>query len=226
MNDLNQLQQLWQDHESQLNRQWQLNRELLRGVHMNKMEKKLTGLIRIKAISLVLYALTVIFLMSFTASHLATPHLALAGSILAAWALIVCMASVHELRLLLTVDYTQPVRVLQKHLLGIRTAIIRYLRIGVWALPLNLAFVVVMFQLFFGVDIIRYGSDAWIMVQLLISLFIMVPLAVWLHRKLAPENADKHWMYRLLRGNGAQITDSLTLLEEVASLEDNKRGGA
>ena len=37
--------------------------------------------------------------------------------------------------------------------------------------------------------------------------------------KLAPKNADKKWMDRLLRSNGSQITDAIAFLKEIEDFE-------
>ena len=222
MNNIKELQEIWSSHEVKLQQQWKINLDLLRKINLDKIERKMNRLIWIKAIALGFYMIVAFLLVGFVISVWPEPNLAISGTLIFAWAISVCFTSIQELKMILTINYADAVPDLQSHLLNLRRSIIRFLRIGAWILPLHLAFIVVFFNLIFGINIAEVGNKVWLISQLVISIFIMIPLAVWIHRKLVPENADKKWMYNLLRGNGAQITDSIRLLEEIEDFKQEK----
>ena len=219
MKDLNNIQQLWSIHEKKLLQQWNINVDLLRKINIDKIERKMNRFIRIKVITLGFYILVAFLFIGFVGSSWPDPYLVISGFLLSLWAFSICYTSMQELKMSLAIDYADTVPGLQKHLLKLRSNIINFLRIVVWVLPLHLAFVIVFFDLVFGIHIVQVGNQTWLITQLLISVIVMIPLAIWLHKKLVPENADKKWMYNLLRGNGSQIIDSIQILEEIRNAE-------
>jgi len=221
MKKTDELQQLWNRHEQMLRQQWQINAGLLRKINLGRVERKMRGLVWIKAIALGFYFIIAFLLIAYIAGKWPSAAFVVSGSLIALWAVSVIITSMLELKMLLRLDYSEPVCELQKHLLELRSSIIKYLRLGAWVFPLYMAFVVLFFDLFFGTDIIRDGNRTWLVTQILISVFVMLPLAVWMHKKLDPENAGKKWMYTLLRRNGAQISEAVELLREIREMEED-----
>jgi len=183
---------------------------------MDKVEKKMKSLVRIKAIALSFYILIGFLLIGYIVAKWPQPVFVISGVILAVLAFTIVYTSVKELKLILTIDYSATISQLQKQLLNIRSVVIKYLRKLIWIFPLYMAFVVLFFDLVFGINIIQHGDRIWILMQSVISVFVMIPLVVWMLKKLVPENADKKWMRWILKGNGTQITEALELLREVA----------
>ncbi len=220
MKDLNEIQQLWSAHDQKLQQQMSINIDLLRKINLDKIERKMNSLVLIKAVALGFYLIVTILLVSYVVIKWPNLNLVISGTLISTWALAICFTSIQEIRMALSIRFTDPTIILQRHLMKYRSTIIRYLRIGVWVLPLHLAFVVLFFDLYFGIDIIQTGNQTWLISQFLFSLLVMTPLAVWLYRKLIVANVDKKWMYRILKGNGSQLLDSLQLLNEIKDVEN------
>jgi MFS family permease len=216
MKEEDKFRELWSQHEQQLQQQVSINTDLLRKINMDKVEKKMKSLVRIKAIALSFYILIGFLLIGYIVAKWPQPVFVISGVILAVLAFTIVYTSVKELKLILTIDYSATISQLQKQLLNIRSVVIKYLRKLIWIFPLYMAFVVLFFDLVFGINIIQHGDRIWILMQSVISVFVMIPLVVWMLKKLVPENADKKWMRWILKGNGTQITEALELLREVA----------
>ena len=216
MKEEDKFRELWSQHEQQLQQQVSINTDLLRKINMDKVEKKMKSLVRIKAIALSFYILIGSLLIGYIVAKWPQPVFVISGVILAVLAFTIVYTSVKELKLILTIDYSATISQLQKQLLNIRSVVIKYLRKLIWIFPLYMAFVVLFFDLVFGINIIQHGDRIWILMQSVISVFVMIPLVVWMLKKLVPENADKKWMRWILKGNGTQITEALELLREVA----------
>ena len=67
--------------------------------------------------------------------------------------------------------------------------------------------------------IVAHSATAWLITNIIISLFVFLPFAIWAHRKLSPDNVDKKWMKWLLQGQGSQLSSAVTLLKKIESFE-------
>ncbi len=219
--ELTELRELWNQVNEKLDRNWQLNLELIRRTNLDQVKNKIRRLIWINALTLSFYLLWAVLFGIFAVKNWTHPSVAVSGGLLAVWAITICAASIHELELLTTINYAQPIQVLQKKLGHIKLLIIRYLRLGIWIFPLYFVFIILMFWIFWGIDIVASGDPAWITGNVLVSVLVFLPLSIWAHFKLSPKNADTKWMNALLQGNGSQITDALHLIKEIEEFESS-----
>ena len=218
------LKQIWSGIDQKLDRNWKLNLDIIRNIKLKNAKSRMTTLLWIKGITLAFYIFFAILFIQFSISHRAVIYQAAAGIILAVWTIAICIASVHELLIITQIDYSASIPVLQKKLIGLKLVIIKYFRLAVWILPLNFAFIILLFNLVFGIDIVAIGDKTWIMSNVILSIFVFIPLSLWLHNKLVPKNAGTKWMNSLLRGNGSQITDALNFLAEIEDFEKADEG--
>lgn len=219
MKEMENFQQLWQQHETAIRQQWQINANLLQKVNIDKVERKIKSLVQTKAWSLGLTLVLFSLLPWYVAGHWENPVLAISGCIVAGWVLSISYTQMRELQMLLELDYAASPLVLYRQLVQLRSSIIRFLRLAFWILPLHLAFTALFFDLLFGLDLLSIANQQWLFFQVLFSLIFMIPLTVWINNKLTPENADKKWMRSLLGGNGAQISHALEILEGIELLK-------
>ncbi len=217
--ELDKLQALWKTLDQKLDRNWQLNLELIRKTNLDKARRKMTGLIRNISLTLVFYALVASWFIHLTIQNWGSPFVAGSFIILAGWSLILCFTAIHELVLITQIDYASPILELQKKLSHIRLVVLRHLRILVWILPFSFVFVILFFKLLFGIDIATNAPLDWIIWNNVICLVLFVPLSLWLYKKLNPKNVDKAWMQKALKGSGSQLTDALELLKEIREFE-------
>ncbi len=218
--ELDKLQALWKTLDQKLDRNWQLNLEIIRKTNLDKARRKMNGLIRTISITLAFYALLASWFIHLTIQNWSSPFVAGSFMIIAVWSLFLCFAAIRELTLITQIDYTSPILELQKKLSHIRLMILRHLRILVWILPFSFVFVILFFKLLFGIDIAANAPLDWIIWNNVICLVLFVPLSLWLYKRLSPQNADKAWMQKALKGSGSQLTDALELLKEIREFEE------
>lgn len=219
--DLSNLQQTWNRFEKKLDQNRQLNLHLLRKVNLEKTKLKLSSLIWQQALTIIFYMMAGSWFMYFSATHWGNWSFVISGVILAVWSFIATASAIYQLQLILTLDYSLPVIQLQKKLMVLKTSIIRNLRFVGWVLPFYMAFVVVGFQVLFGVDIIREMETQVLVWNTIFSVFLIF-VSLWIHKKLSPKNANKDWLNWLIQGSGSQVNDALKFLKEI---DDFKRGG-
>ncbi|SHK04986.1 hypothetical protein SAMN04488028_102618 [Reichenbachiella agariperforans] len=221
--ELENLKSTWATVEAKLDRNWKLNLKVIREGNLEKVRDKMKNLLRVKVITFTFYLIGGLCFAGFGIQHAAQWYMALTGGVFTLWAVLVCFTSVKEIELIMKLDYTAPVIELQRQLVTLRTTIIRYFRVGVWVFPLYMGWVIMAFQVFFGVDIIAVADQTWLYSQLGFTIVFMFPLALWMHSKLIPENADKKWMQRLLQGNGSQVAGAQAFLGEIREFEEEEQ---
>lgn len=222
MNKSLNIEQTWALLEAKLERNWRLNIEAIKRVNLDKARNKMKQLMWIKAITIAFYFFFMILFVSFTVTNIESIHLASTGIIFSIWTLAVCITSIHELHLITSIDYSGSIQEMQKRFSHIKLVIIRYLRLGVWVVPLYFGFIILIFKTILGIDIVEVGDPAWITANVIVSIVLFVPFAIWATLKLNPKNAEKKWMNKLLRGNGDQITYALEMIKEVNEFENEK----
>jgi len=215
MKELDELKLLWVNMDEKLNRNWKLNMKNLQTANLDKVKRGMSRLVWIKGLTMGFYGLSALLFMTYAFSRWGIPHQAVTGIIFGIWSLVIFITSLHELRLITRVNYAEQISVLQKELIHIQLTIIKYLRLAVWVFPLYFGFIILLFDLLFGVDVVEVGSRNWIISNVVISAGIFLPAAIWMRNKLTPKNANKNWMKKLLRGNGSQVSDAVRLLEEI-----------
>ena len=159
--------------------------------------------------------------MYFSATYWGNWTLVVSGGILAVWSFIATASAIYQLQLIINLDYSKPVVQLQRKLMKLKTSIIKNLRLAGWVLPFYMAFVVVGFQVLFGVDIIREMESQVLIWNGIVSV-LLVFVSLWIHEKLSPKNADKDWLNWLIRGSGSQVNEALEFLKEIDEFEEEE----
>ncbi len=216
--DLDRLQEIWQDQDKKLDRNWQLNLEVLRRSNLDKARNKIRSLTWMIGATLAFFALCAIGFAGFTVSHWDSPHVTAAGVVLTLWTVWISSGAMRQLGFIANIDYAAPIPVLQKQLQELRLIIVSYLQKGVWIFPFYMAFVIWFFQILFGIDIIEVGNRNWLIAQGFFSVILILP-TLWAYRKLDRKNIDTKWMQTLLRGQGSQIADALGFIREIEAFE-------
>ncbi len=222
MTGLENLQHAWAAIDQKLDRNWKLNLEIIRRSNLDRVRNKLSQLIWVKGLLLALCLVFAVLFVIFTINNWQIVHMAITGIVLSVWMLAASIATIHELQLISSLDYSKPIPDMQRRLGKIRLVIIRYLRVGIWISPLYFSFIILFFKVAWNVDIVAVGDQAWIISNLILSIGVFLPLTIWAHFKLSTKNAEKNWMNVLLRGNGSQVTAAIHLIREIEEFEEEE----
>jgi hypothetical protein len=123
------------------------------------------------------------------------------------------------------ISYADPVTTIQRKLEEIKLHYLRSFRLPVLMLPLYMAYVVVAFNLFFGVDVLAHANAAFLWVNLAVSLIFIAP-AVWVLRNLSFKNTDNPVIRALVHGNGGkQMVAALEFLKALQEFEAEEKNG-
>lgn len=215
MIDIEKIQGTWIEHEKKLEKSWKLNLELLRKVNVRSAQSKLTSLIWMNALTLIFYQAVLWFSVYFIAFHSTNMASFISGLTLIIWSGIISLGAVIQLKLILEIDYSAPVTIVQKHLQKVKIAIVHFIRMAFLILPVYIVFPVILFDILFDISLVHLMDPAWMIIQTLVLVFP----TIWIYRNFSPKNVNKKWINWLLQGNGSQINEAQRFLNEIEVFE-------
>jgi hypothetical protein len=223
--ELDELKQTWSEHARKLDRILSLN---LQGLKTAQLDKTRSALGRFKAFRLremVVGILLLLLLGSYMADRISVPTLAIPAFIVFASVLLPVIANIRQLILLDRISYADPVTTIQRKLEEIKLHYLRSFLLPVLMLPLYMAYVSVMFNLVFGIDVLAYGKAPFLWANLEVSLIFVVP-AAWVLRNLSFKNTDNPIIRALVHGNGGQqMVAALEFLKALQEFEEEEKNG-
>ena len=223
--ELDELKQTWTEHARKLDRILSLN---VQGLKTAQVDRTRSALGRFKAFrvrEMVVGILLLLLLGSYIADRISIPTLALPAFVVFASLLLPVIANIRQLILLDRISYADPVTTIQRKLEEIKLHYLRSFLLPVMMLPLYMAYVSVMFNLVFGVDIFAHGKVPFLWANLVVSLIFVVP-AVWVLRNLSFKNTDNPVIRALVYGNGGkQIVAALEFLKSLEEFENEAQNG-
>jgi hypothetical protein len=221
MEDITNIKAIWAKQEEKLERNWKLNLEVLKKVNIASAGLKMKSLIWLNSITLAFYQMTTWYFVYFTVAHWTKQHYAVAGLLLALWSAMISYGAMKQLQLILKIDYAGAVADVQKNLQLVKVSILHYLRLGLMVIPLNMAFIVLFFELIFSIDIMEVADQNWLIWQAIFSAATIIP-SIWIYKKLSPKNMNKKWINWLLQGYGSQVNDAIEFIGEIDNFEKDK----
>jgi hypothetical protein len=223
--ELDELKQTWSEHARKLDRILSLN---VQGLKTAQLDRTRSALGRFKAFRLremIVGILLLLLLGSYIADRISTPTLAIPAFIVFASVLLPVIANIRQLILLERITYADPVTTIQRKLEEIKLHYLRSFLLPVLMLPLYMAYVSVMFNLVFGIDILGYGKAPFLWANLAVSLIFVVP-AVWVLRNLSFKNTDNPVIRAFVHGNGGeQMVAALEFLKALQEFEEEEKNG-
>jgi MFS family permease len=218
MNNVQDLTQLWAAQEKQLQQSVRLNTITLNEIKTHKAQHKMRGYLGLNVFSLIVGVLMASFSSYFIFTHLDAIHMLLSGAVALVWSLLIFVAAILQLEKLYTLDYTKPVLEVQHKLNVIRLSALYFLRVSLMILPFYFAYLLMFFDVVFGVDIYVSGDTNWLISQAAFSLLLGV-LALYLYRQLSPENINKPLTKWLMQGFGSQAMEAAEELNQLEEFE-------
>src|SRR5450755_2676920 len=223
--ELDELKQTWSEYARKLDRILSLN---LQGLKTAQLDKTRSALGRFKAFRLFEMLVGIFLLIPlglYVAHHISVPTLVIPAFILAASFLLPVIDNIRQLILLGKISYADHVTTIQRELEGIKLHFLRSFRMPVLMLPLYMVYIVVGFNLLFGVDILAHSDATFLWVNLLVSLVFIAP-AVWILRNLSFKNTDNPVIRALVHGSGGkQMIAALEFLMSLQEFEDEDKNG-
>lgn len=210
--ELTELLKTFDDKLAQAN---SLNLKLAEEVEVQKSVSVLKDLNSYRVVELVIGIIVAMFLGSFLYDNRESRSLVMSAGILLFFTFVSIFGCIRQLILLSKFDCSQSVTQNQATLISLQTHHINYFRLTILQFPFYLAYILVGFKIFFNVEIWQTGNRNWLISNLLISL-VLVPISIWLFRKLQLVNLHVKWVRAVFEfSGGQQVSKAIEFLDQI-----------
>ncbi|MDQ2076099.1 hypothetical protein [Marinimicrobium sp. ABcell2] len=217
MNDIERMQQLWKKQEETINQNVKLSLECLKEVKSQKSASRLNSYLYLNIFSLIAGCALAAVGSYFAIQYQASTHLLISGSLIALWSLALCYGAISQIQRITKLNYAGPIYDVQRQLQNIRLSALFYLKLSLMIVPFYWAFALVWGKVFMGVDLIHH-------LNIVMTTFVLLPIAACIYWALSPQNIDKPWARWLMQGAGSQVRKALEDLDELREFESEVSG--
>ncbi len=227
--ELEELKEIWQAHETKLERATQLNLQTLEMVQSQRVRSALLPLLIKNQAILFLHGLTIIGLIGFIMFNLSQLPYAVSGFVLLGYYVLLFVNTYHQIEAINQLEQGKDVLSMQRALARLKSHVLDFIRLSVLTIPAFLSFPVVVprafanldMNVFRDFDIIAHTHGTWWLVQL-IAFAVLVPLGIWFYRQVRPNNTSKKWVKHIIENTSNKgVVRAIHYLKE---LEDIKAG--
>ncbi len=217
MENLN-IQEIWKQNETLLMNTRKLNETLLREVKLDKAKSSLRSMLFLPVSTLILYIIMASYGLNFAFVNREVWYFAFSGVIISVFSVMLVVASVRQIKQILSLDYNAPILQLQKDISRIKVSIVYNFKIVAWLLPFGSFVGLFFFKVLFDVDLVALGGYN-IILSFCITTLVLEVLSLLMLRALQPKNINKKWLNWLLKGNGSQVDEALGFFNEIKAFE-------
>jgi hypothetical protein len=210
---------MWKAQESKVNESLRLNRKALTEIKTLKVKTKLRSYTALNVFTLATGIAMVNVGAFFAYNNAETIYLLLSGVVFSLWSLMICFSAVAQLKRIAGLDFGKPVTEVQRNLNKIQLSALYYLKMSLMIAPFYFVFMLIFAKLFFNVDLISIGSEAWLNAQYIFS-GVMALVAIGLYRLLAEKNVDKPFVRFIMQGCGSQTCEAAEELNQLRQFEN------
>ena len=209
------LSELLNEYDKKISQSLSINAQLLNELKTKKTYSQLKKLLRNRLIELVIGLFFCSYLGNFLYNNWYSPELAISSGIIMLFAIFAISGCIRQIILISKFDLNQSIIENQKILATLQSYIIIYFRIGLLQIPLYLAYVIIMFRIFFRIDIWQKGDLTWLIIQLAFSV-LLIPLTLWIFKKISYKNMNIPWVKYLIESSGGKtVARAMEFLNEI-----------
>jgi hypothetical protein len=208
-------QQIWKAYDSKLERSLQLNLRLLNDMQTQKAKSALKFLVAMRVVGIVggiLWALLLGVLLYYVRSQ---PVMAVSFAVFILCTVVGIWEYIRDIHAIRQLSYADNIIDTQEKLVGLRSSIIRTLRLMWLQLPFWSTF-------FISDTLIKNGGRQFLLIQVPITLFFVIADVI-LYRNITVENADKKkWVKWMIRGSGTgSVARAMDFMKEIDEFKKN-----
>jgi hypothetical protein len=221
MIDLDEIKQMWTEHDRKLDESIRLNKQLLTAANLNRARSALQRLAFFLGLGATIWLAIAVALGNFIREHVTVVRLALPAVASDMFAIGMLAATVAQIARIQQIDYSKPVATIQRQLGRLRVLRIRIVQWGLLAGTVVWApFLVVVCKAFFGIE----GSNApwfwtWFWVNVAFGL-LLIPLTLWLSKRFGDRMERFPFVQRLMDDiAGRSLNEATNFLGAVTAFE-------
>ncbi|MCA0444742.1 MAG: keratin [Bacteroidetes bacterium] len=215
----NELSGLLNQFDARLSRSDEKIQKLTKEINFQKTESELNKMTRQSIFELLLGLLVSVILIGLMSSGWNEPAVVISAGLILLFTVAALVGCIHQLELISRFDISKPVTENQKVLAGMQTHLILYLKIAILQFPFFLAYIILGFWFFFGINIWEVGDSTWLISQIVLGL-LFLPLSIWAIKTISYKNMHIKWVNMLISGaGGKKLTLAMEFLKEIEDYE-------
>jgi hypothetical protein len=221
MMELDEMKQMWTEHDRKLDESIRLNKQLLTAANLDGARSALQRLMFFLSLGAVIWLAIVVALGNFIHEHVTTLRLALPAVASDLFAIGMLAATVAQLACIRQIDYGKPVTTIQRQLGRLRVLRIRTVQWGLLAGTVVWApFLIVISKAFLGVrDFSAPWFWTWFWANVTFGLSL-IPLALWLSKRFGDRMERFPFVHRLMDDiAGRSLNEASDFLGAVTAFE-------
>ena len=218
---LEELEQAWQQYDQKLSKQLALNQQILKEISLQKTQKHLRWLIFRTFLEMTFFLTATVALGHFLYQHLEQVPQLIAAVVLSVFTLIGLSGSIGQIVMISQLDFSESITTIQHKLQQIRTHLIQVSRLIILSFPFYLAYIVLGFYVLWNIDIVAQGDQVWWIAQIIFSL-ILIPVTIWLYRKIHFRNIHIPWVRNFVESAGGKsVARAMAILGELEEFKQD-----
>ena len=222
--ELQELKQIWNEYDHKLDKNLQLNMQVLKQLNLDKAKNKLNRLLWFKGMEVAIFLLLAVSLGNFIADNWPTLQFVVSGLILAAILLMWIISVVKQIVIItdLQMGYADAIAPIQKKMEQLKLYILNYTKYSFVLLPLYPVMMLVAGKAFLNVDLFKAQHGLYFISNVVLGL-ILIPVALWFFKQLSPKNISESVSKNLLVGTGWQHANSAhNFLNEIEKFQQEE----
>ena len=181
---------------------------------MEHTKSKIKRLLCLPVSTLLFCCFIICYATIFIISNFGTWYFVFSGIVILFFAIAFVFSSVHQLRIILSLDYQQPITILQRELSKLKLSVIYNLKIAAAVLPFSPFIGIFTIKAILNFDITEIISLRQVLIFAGITVILQL-ISLFFSAKLSAKNKDKNYMNWLLKANGSQINEAKSFLSEI-----------
>lgn len=217
MLDLDEMKEKWAELDRKLDVNIRLNRQLLNATKLNQTRSSLKRVAVYLGVELAMWVVIIGALGNFIYDHISQPQFVVPAVALDVYSIGMVILLGRQIAAALQIDYGKPIATIQRQIEALRVLRIRNTQWAVLAgLVVWVAFMIVIFQVLFGVDIYE---PAWVWSNVAFGL-ALIPLSIWVSKKFG-DRMDRSPIIQGIMGSlaGYNLNAAVGFLATVAEFE-------
>lgn len=214
--ELQELKNIWHQHDEKLDKQVQINMYLLKKIELDKTRSAVRKLMVGPILGIISGALAQILLGLFIFEHFSSLAYAGPALLLDLCAVLLVISNAVQLSIIDKIDYGAPVVTIQQNLEKLRMHRVRYTTMLKLSGPLLwLPVVIVTVKGCYGFDLFYHFDPTWIASQYAFGLVILA-LGIWLAKRYNHGQISRPWLKKLMDDMaGRNLAVAIASLKEI-----------
>lgn len=215
--NIDDLQSTWQQQLTASEAAITINASVLSGIKINKQMHKLQLMKFARAIESGVFIVLIVILGQYITNNLILSAASVSAFILSIFALIGLAGNIGQLYLIAQIDYSKPVKTLQKEMYAICAHKLQLTKLLLLSLPFYMCYVFLGFDVLLGVDLLQH-LEPHVMVFYAVTSILLLGITLWFLKKLSYKHIDTLWVKRVIRFIvGDNLTDMAGVINNIES---------